>query len=63
MNLGKGSTEKEASEPVGGEERNCLNVDQSCGLQGSVLSGLGLDAFARFCLKCLSSCGLASSVI
>lgn len=63
MNLGKGSTEKEASGPVGVEERSCLNVDQSCGLQESGLSGLELDAFARFCLKCLSSCAQASNII
>lgn len=62
MSLGK-STEKEASGPVGGEERSCLSVDQSCGLQKSVLSGYKLDTFAWFCLKCLSSCGQASNVI
>lgn len=42
MSLGKRSTEKGASRPVGGEERSCLNVDQSCGLQKSVLSGYKL---------------------
>lgn len=39
MSLGKGSMEKEASEPVGGGQRSCLSVDLSCGLQKSVLSG------------------------
>lgn len=34
--LGRGSTEKEASGPVGGEERSCLHVGQSCGLQRRV---------------------------
>lgn len=42
MNLGKGSTEKEAAGPLGVEERSCLNVGQSCALQESFKS-------LRFC--------------
>lgn len=48
MNLGKGSTEKEASGPVGGEERSCLSVGQSCALQKIALSGY---TFAMLSLK------------
>ena len=32
MTLVKGSAEKEASGPAGGEGRSCLNAGQSCGV-------------------------------